>query len=205
MARVGLTRDRVVHEAAAIADELGLHRLTLAAIAAKVGVAQPSLYKHIDGLDGLHRDLAVLGVRELTLEVSRAAAGRARTEALLPVADAYRGYATRRPGVYEASLRAPDPHDAEHTAASDDLVGVAAAVLTGYSIAGDDLVDAIRFLRASMHGFVALEAAGGTKMPRDNDISYRRMVTALDVAFASWASTARVGSSARTPTGGRNP
>jgi AcrR family transcriptional regulator len=189
VARAGLTHERVVAEAAIIADEVGLPRLTLASVAARVGVAQPSLYKHIDSLDSLHRDLAVLGVRELAREVSRAAAGKARADALRAVADAYRAYATRRPGPYEASLRAPDPGDTEHIAAAADLLGVAEAVLAGYRITGDDLVDATRFLRAALHGFVAIEAAGGMKMPRDNDLSYHRMITALDLAFTAWPST----------------
>lgn len=189
MARVGLTHDRVVAEAAAIADEVGLPRLTVAAIASKVGVAQPSVYKHIDSVDSLHRDLAVLGLRELAREATLAAAGKARTDALHAMADAYRAYARRRPGPYEASLRAPEPGDDEHLAAAAEVLTVAAAVLSGYQIAGDDLTDAIRFLRAALHGYVALEAAGGTKMPRDNDLSYRRMISGLDLAFASWPAT----------------
>ena len=189
MARVGLTHDRVVAEAASIADEVGLAGLTVTAIAGRVGVAQPSVYKHIDNLDSLHRDLAVLGLRELAREATRAVAGKARTDALFSVADAYRAYAIRRPGPYEASLRAPEPGDAEHTAAAAEVLNLASAVLDGYQISGDDLIDAIRFLRAALHGYVALEAAGGTKMPRDNDLSYRRMVSGLDLAFASWPST----------------
>lgn len=189
MARVGLTHDRVVAEAAAVADAVGLSRLTVAAIASRVGVAQPSLYKHIDSVDSLHRDLAVLGLRELAREASRAAAGRARTDALLAVADSYRAYAMRRPGPYEASLRAPAPGDDEHIAAASEVLAIAAAVLSGYQITGDDLVDAIRFLRAALHGYVALEAAGGTKMPRDNDLSYHRMIAGLDLAFTAWPST----------------
>ena len=189
MARAGLTHDRVVAEAAAVSDEVGLPRLTVAAIASRVGVAQPSLYKHIDSLDSLHRDLAVLGLRELAREVSRAAAGTARADALFAVADAYRAYAIRRPGPYEASLRAPAPDDDEHDAVAADVLDVAAAVLSGYQIGGDDLVDAIRFLRASLHGYVALEAAGGTKMPRSNRLSYHRMIAGLDLAFTAWSST----------------
>lgn len=189
MARVGLTHDRVVAEAATIADEVGLARLTVAAIAGRVGVAQPSVYKHIDSVDSLHRDLAVLGLGELAREATLAAAGKARTDALHAVADAYRTYAMRRPGPYEASLRAPAPGDDEHIEAAGAVLAVAGAVLGGYRITGDDLVDAIRFLRAALHGYVALEAAGGTKMPRSNDLSYHRMITGLDLVFAAWPST----------------
>jgi Tetracyclin repressor-like, C-terminal domain len=40
-----------------------------------------------------------------------------------------------------------------------------------------------------MHGFVALEAAGGFGLPQSVDASYRRLVDALDAALTSWPAT----------------
>jgi AcrR family transcriptional regulator len=186
MPRVGLTPQRVVEEAGAVADAAGLDRLTLAAVAERFGVAIPSLYKHVNGLDGLRRDLAVLAVRELTAALSRAAVGRAGRDALHAMAAAYRAYATAHPGRYAASVRAPAPGDAEHQAAADDALAVFRAVLAGYGINGADAIDAIRGLRAALHGFVALEAAGGFGLPQSVDASYRRLVDALDAALTAW-------------------
>jgi AcrR family transcriptional regulator len=59
MPRAGLTETRVLEDAERLADEVGLSQLTLAALAARLGVRQPSLYKHIDGMDGLQRGLAI--------------------------------------------------------------------------------------------------------------------------------------------------
>jgi AcrR family transcriptional regulator len=189
MPRAGLTPQRVVQEAGAVADATGLGRLTLAAVAERFGVAIPSLYKHVDGLDGLRRDLAVLAVRELTAALSRAAVGRAGRDALHAMAGAYRAYASAHPGRYAASVRAPAPGDAEHLAAAEDALDVFRAVLGGYGIAGADAIDAIRGLRAAMHGFVALEAAGGFGLPQSVDASYRRLVDALDTALTAWPAT----------------
>jgi AcrR family transcriptional regulator len=186
MPRAGLTPQRVVEEAGAVADAAGLDRLTLAAVADRFGVAIPSLYKHVRGLDGLRRDLAVLAVRELTATLSRAAVGRAGRDALHAMADAFRAYATAHPGRYAASVRAPDPGDAEHLAAADDTIRVFLAVLAGYGITGPDAIDAIRGLRAAMHGFVALEAAGGFGLAQSVDASYQRLVDALDAALTAW-------------------
>jgi AcrR family transcriptional regulator len=186
MPRAGLTSRRVVEEAGAVADAAGLDRLTLAAVADRFGVAIPSLYKHVRGLDGLRRDLAVQAVRELTVTLSRAAVGRAGRDALHAMADAFRSYATAHPGRYAASVRAPAPGDAEHLAAADDAVGVFLAVLAGYGITGPEAIDAIRALRAAMHGFVALEAAGGFGLPQSVDTSYQRLVDALDSALTVW-------------------
>jgi AcrR family transcriptional regulator len=189
MPRAGLTPQRVVEEAGAVADVTGLDRLTLAAVADRFGVAIPSLYKHVRGLDGLRRDLAVLAVRELTAALSRAAVGRAGRDALHAMAGAYRAYAIAHPGRYAASVRAPAPGDTEHLAAADDALGVFFAVLAGYGITGPDAIDAIRGLRAAMHGFVALEAAGGFGLPRSVDASYHRLVDAFDTALSGWPAT----------------
>jgi AcrR family transcriptional regulator len=189
MPRAGLTRQRVVEEAGAVADATGLDRLTLAAVADRFGVAIPSLYKHVSGLDGLRRDLAVLAVRELTTVLSKATVGRAGRDALHAMADAYRAYATAHPGRYAASVRAPAPDDAEYLAAAGDALGVFFAVLAGYGLTGPDAIDAIRGLRAAMHGFVALETAGGFGLPQSVDASFRRLVDALDTALAAWPTT----------------
>ena len=191
MPRAGVTHERVVAEAAAVADEVGLERLTLAAIAQRFGVTLPSLYKHVDGLDGLKRDLAVLGVRELTTALSLAGVGRARRDALHAIANAYRDYAKAHPGRSAAAVRAPDPDDAEHLAASEAAFAVLLAVLGGYKITGDDAIDAVRSLRAAMHGFVTLEATGGFGLPQSVDATYTRLIDALDTAFAAWSITNR--------------
>jgi AcrR family transcriptional regulator len=183
--RAGLTTDAVVSEAARLADELGYDGLTLAAVAERFGVKQPSLYKHVDGVDGVRRRLAALAVRELGSSLGDAAVGRARADALRAMAAAYRGYARRHPGRYAATVRA-DPENDELQAASENVLRVLNAVLAGYGIRGDDAIDAARTVRSALHGFVVLEQSGGFGLPRDIDRSFVRMVDALDVALAGW-------------------
>ena len=117
MPRAGLNTRIVVAEAARTADEVGLDRLTLAMIAQRLQVALPSLYKHVRGLDALLQKLAALATAELAVDLSAAAAGRARLDAVRAVAAAYRDYARRHPGRYPAAQRVPDPDDPEHVAA----------------------------------------------------------------------------------------
>lgn len=180
----------MVAEAAAAADEVGFDRLTLAAVAERVGVRLPSLYKHIDSLDGLRRDVTVLATGELAGRVTAAAVGRSGSAALRGLAEAYLGYGRQHPGRYAATVRAPAPDDAEHGAAAEDVLRVVLAVLAGYGLEGDDAVDAARALRAALHGFVTLEAAGGFGLPRDVDRSFSRLVAALDTALAGWTTAA---------------
>ena len=189
MPRAGLTPAIVVAEAAKLADEVGLERLTLALVAQRLGVALPSLYKHVKGLDALHQQLSALATAELAAEVADAAVGRSGTEALYAVADAYRTYARTHPGRYPASQRVPAPDDPEHARAGGRAVGTIVAVLSGYGLNGDDAIDATRALRSAIHGFVSLENAGGFGMPQDVDRSFARLVGALDAAFRSWPTT----------------
>jgi AcrR family transcriptional regulator len=186
MARAGLTPTRVVTEAAAVADKVGLERLTLAAVANRLGVTLPSLYKHVNGLDAIRRELALLGIRELIVVLSAAAVGRAGRDALHGVACAYRAYAHRRPGVVAASVMAPQKDDAEHRAAGEQIVGVLVASLAGYGLSDVDLIDAIRSLRVTLHGFTTLEDAGGFGLPQSVDATFERLIDTLDAAFMTW-------------------
>ncbi|MET8911802.1 TetR-like C-terminal domain-containing protein [Micromonospora sp. NPDC004551] len=188
MPRAGLTPQTVVREAAVLADEVGHDRLTLAALAARLGVALPSLYKHVRGADALHQKLAVLATAEVATELTTAAAGRAGGDALRAAATAFREYARRHPGRYPATQRAPDPDDPEHLAAAERAVGAIYAILRGYDLSGDAAVDATRMFRASVHGFITIEAAGGFGLPRDIDRSFDEMVAALDTAYRNWRS-----------------
>ena len=198
MARAGLTQRIVVEEAARLADEVGLERLTLAMVAQQLGVALPSLYKHIRGLDGLLQKLSALATAELAAVLSAAAAGQARGDAVRAGANAYRDYARRHSGRYAATQRVPDPDDPEHVAAGERAVGTIFAVLQGYRLADDDAVDAARTLRSALHGFVVLENAGGFGLPQDIDHSFAQLVAALDTAFRQWPTR----SEAPVPLGG---
>jgi AcrR family transcriptional regulator len=184
----GLTATRVVEEAERIADEVGLPRLTLTLLAERLNVRQPSLYKHIDGMPGLQHSISVRGKTELAEVLARAAVGRARDDAVVAIAHAYRRWALEHPGRYAAAQPAPTPGDVDDESASSAVVGVLVDVLAGYGLSGDDVVDAIRFVRAALHGFVTLEAptAGAFALPVDIDRSFDRLVRAVANALAEW-------------------
>jgi AcrR family transcriptional regulator len=185
--RAGLSTAVVVEEAARLADEIGLARVTVSGLAQRFGVAQPSMYNHVGSVDALRRHLAVLATVELGEALAAGTTGRAGSEALTALAVAYRRFALDHPGRYEATVRAPDPDDEAHLAASDHVLDIVLAVLRGYELEGDDAVDAARMLRSALHGFAALEAAGGFGLPRDIDRSFDQMVRALEAALGAWS------------------
>jgi AcrR family transcriptional regulator len=184
--RAGLSEARVVGEAEQIADEVGLSRLTIAALAQRLGVRQPSLYKHIGGMDDLQRSIALRAKKELADTLARATVGRSRGDAVESMSKAYRQWAREHPGRYMAAQRAPAPGDADDEAASRAATQVVFDVLAGYQLHDDDAVDATRALRSALHGFVTLEAAGGFGLPVDIDRSFDRLVRSVVTALSGW-------------------
>jgi AcrR family transcriptional regulator len=181
MPRAGLDPEAVVTAAARLADEWGLHGLTLARLAAALGIRTPSLYAHVDGLGDLRARLGARGARELAGVLQVAAAGRSGGDALRAVAGAYRDYAHAHPGTYEAMQVAFDRP--ENLAAGGEVVGLLLAVLDGYGLAGDAAVHAVRAVRAALHGFVSLERQGGFGLPLSLQTSYDTLVTMLDTGL----------------------
>jgi AcrR family transcriptional regulator len=185
--RAGLTEARVIEEAERIVDEVGLSSLTLAALARRLKVRQPSLYKHISGMEGVQRSIALRAKRELAAVLGRAAVGRARGDAIVSMSHAYRAWALKHPGRYAATQRAPIAGDVEDEQATATVVQVAFDVMAGYELHDNDAVDAIRALRSALHGFVTLETGNGFGMPVDVDRSFDRLVAGLATAFARWS------------------
>ena len=179
MPRMGLDPARVVDVAAGIADAQGLEAVTLARVAGELGVRAPSLYNHVDGRPDLLRAMALRGVRELAAALREAAVGRSGADALSAAAHAYRDYATAHPGLYAATVAAPAGDDEEHLAAAAEAVDVLLAVMRAWGLQGDEAIHAVRAVRSAVHGFVAIEAAGGFGMHVDVDVSFDRLVDTL--------------------------
>ena len=53
------------------------------------------------------------------------------------------------------------------------------SVLAGYRVKGDDALHATRGLRAIIHGFVSLDAAGGFRLKLDLGESFDRLLAAF--------------------------
>ncbi len=176
----------MVEEAARVSDEEGYAQLTLAAVAKRLGVTVPSLYKHVAGLDGLRSGLRVRAAREFAEVLGRAVLGRSGPDALRSMARAYRDYARRHPGRYAALQQAPAPDDPEGQAAAQSVLEVIIAALRGFDLPEEAVIDAIRATRSALHGFVALEADGGFGLPQDVDHSFDVMVEMFVRAFRTW-------------------
>jgi AcrR family transcriptional regulator len=184
--RAGLTQDVVLGEAARLIDQRGIDGLSLAVLAEKLGVRGPSLYKHVDGVPALRRGVMLAAKRALCDAMAQAAVGRSGDEAITAFSLAYRAWALDHPGQYPLTMQAPAHDDAEDAEVSAQLVGVVYRVLAGYGLQGDDAVDATRFLRSALHGYVSLETSGGFALPVDLGRSFQRLIDSVVTALSTW-------------------
>ncbi|MEA2125010.1 MAG: hypothetical protein QOI80_1792 [Solirubrobacteraceae bacterium] len=179
MSRRGLTPDRVTDAALAIADADGVDAVTIARLAAELGVRPPSLYNHVASRNDLLRGVALRALDAVARRFADAAAGRSGPAAVTALAHAWRDYAREHPGAYQATVHAPQPDDAELQAAGQRVVDVVVAALRAWELDEDDALHAVRVLRAALHGFAALETGGGFGIPLDIDESFDRLVATL--------------------------
>jgi AcrR family transcriptional regulator len=186
MARAGLSAARLTEAAAELADEVGIDKVTVSALARRFGVKDASLYSHVRNLRDLRVRVAMLASEEMTGRIGAAVAGRAGKDALVAFADAYREYALEHPGRYAATQLRLEP---EEVAGWDGLrrsVELTHGMLRAYGLAEPDLTDAGRLLRSAFHGYVHLELSGGFHHTREVGESWARSLDALHVLLENW-------------------
>jgi AcrR family transcriptional regulator len=178
MSRLRLSNERVVDLAVKMINRKGWESLSLAALAESAEVSSPSLYKHIEGLDGLRRDISLYAVRRLLAVLGEAIMGRSGDEAILTMIRVYRSFLVEQPGLGRALEQAPDRRDKELLEASSRLVDIAVLAFREKLPVREDALHAIRAMRAMAHGFHSLQQASGFGLPLSLDESFERMIQA---------------------------
>src|SRR5262252_7998721 len=103
--RAGLSTDGVVDVALAIVDEQGPEALSLSVVAARAGVAAPSLYKHVAGLTELRSRVAARVLAEMTEVANAAVLGLSGDAAIAALMRRLRAYGMEHPARYPAPAR----------------------------------------------------------------------------------------------------
>lgn len=178
MPRAGLTPAAVTRLALEELDAGGAQELTLRAVAARAGVATPSLYKHVQSLEHLKDLMTVSVLEDAAAQIGGAVMGRSGTDALEAFLNAYRDFAARQPHRWTL-MEHPNAADPAVAAASGRLVEIAYAVVRGFGLAEGERVDAVRTLRAAVSGFLALEHGGGFQLEREMETSFKFLVKVL--------------------------
>lgn len=178
---VGLDKDKILKAAADMADEQGIANVTLNALANELGVKSPSLYKHIEGLEDLKRELMLYGWKALETEAMRAAVGKSKDDAIRAIFYAYRSYVKVHPGVFEAMQWYNMYNSKKDLEATEGIVALLFQILDAYELAEEQKVHLVRMFRGFLQGFLMTENHGGygNPMPIEETFDF-----AIDIMLA---------------------
>jgi len=183
-ARAGLTRRDVVDAAVSLLDEgVALGDVSLGAVARRLGIRPQSLYAHVDGVDGLRRAVATVGLELLAPEVVEASIGRVGVEAVDAIVRVHLEFAKRRPGFYEAMLQPPGD-DRQLAGAMRSVAAPLEIVLSSLAMVESDRVHWTRLFLSTVYGYVSLQHAGRFSLPVEIRPTEDRLVRMLTTQLA---------------------
>jgi AcrR family transcriptional regulator len=153
--------DAILLAARELLEADGPAGLTMAAIAARVGVRAPSLYKRVENREALLRSVAEATLTDLAERLDGAGSAR-------EVLDAFRAFGHERPAAFQLVMT---PGPGVPTARREfGAAASAAALRVGEELVGPThALDAARTLTAWVAGFVIMELNGGFQLGGDVD------------------------------------
>jgi AcrR family transcriptional regulator len=177
------SRAAIVEATLELVERGGADAVTMKAVAARVGIQAPSLYKRVRGRDQLLALAAEATVDELAIRLAVARReGGAAGEALRRLARALRDFAKERPGGYGLVM---GPLPAVARPRVDALQRASAPVLeVTAELAGEaHALEAARTVTAWANGFILMELAGAFQLGGDVEAAFdwglERMVAAI--------------------------
>lgn len=149
------TNEQVIAAADAILEEYGIAGLTMQAVAARVGVRAPSLYKRF-----ADRAALVAAVAEASVDALAARLVEAAPDPVL-LAEAYRAFGHAHPEAFHLIFTGAAPEEALRRSAQP-------VIRTLAEIVGDErALDAARLFTAWATGFLQMELSGAFRLGGD--------------------------------------
>lgn len=175
--------DAIVRAGRDILESAGLAGLTMQAVAERVGVRAPSLYKRVRNRDDLVRLIAEATVDDLGARLVTIGAGGDPRRALAELARAVRAFAHARPQGYQLVFTPAVG------GLSPEVVrrAIEPMMRTVADLAGErHALAAARTLTAWVNGFIGMELAGAFQLGGDIEEAFEygidRLTAALDTA-----------------------
>jgi AcrR family transcriptional regulator len=162
----GPTRERIRVAAYELLKEKGVAGLSMRALADRLHIKAPSLYKHIADREEIIADLQARGLQEFGIAIR--GAGKSRKAKAL----AYRKWALENPHLYEITVSIPLLRDRIPVGLEDDVTKLI------IEITGKDHEHA-RAVWALMHGLVDLEIAGRFPKDANLDLTWKRAIAMI--------------------------
>ena len=150
---MSLDKKTIVEAAARIADIDGISKVNLTVIAKELGIKSPSLYKHFSGgIEELNKELMLYGWHLLECEITKAAIGKAKDDAIIAICNTYRSFVLQHKGLFEAMQWYNMYQSKEHLEATKGLTE-------------EEKVHSVRVLRGFLQGFCSIESHNGYGNP----------------------------------------
>jgi AcrR family transcriptional regulator len=182
-ARARTSHEEVVAAGRELLEAGGLDAVTMLAVAERVGVRAPSLYKRFADRGALIGAIGGQALKDLADELDPFVRDTDPAAALLEIAVAFRAFAKRNPRAYELLFMnlPPEarPPEEQNARAAAPLVEV-----TERLVGADHALEAARLVTAFAHGFVSMEITGAFRLGGDVDEAYRYGVGVLVDALA---------------------
>ncbi|MEU8184044.1 TetR/AcrR family transcriptional regulator [Micromonospora sp. NPDC049047] len=186
----------IVTAARHILESQGLPGLTMQAVAERVGVRAPSLYKRVRNRDALIRLVAEATVREMGEQLDAVAGSGDPGRDLRELAHAFRAFAHAHPAGYHL-IFASGPEESRPSLDTLTLAS-APALRVAADLAGPEhALPGARMITAWVNGFVSMELAGAFNLGGDLDETFEFGIARLTAALTA-ATPGRLGR-----TGGR--
>ena len=163
--------EAIVSAARNLLEEGGLDAVTMQAVADRVGVRAPSLYKHVAGRTALIGAIAEDVLADLDATLRPAIEATDPADAVRIAARNYRAFARRSPGAYQLlfSRLLPQARPSPESIAA----GAAGVLLIAERLVGSGhALEAARLLTAFVHGFASMELADAFRLGGDVDAAF---------------------------------
>jgi AcrR family transcriptional regulator len=182
-ARARTTNSEIVAAGRALLDAGGLEAVTMQAVAERVGVRAPSLYKRFPSRAALIAAIGEAALDDLEEVIGPLSANPDPAAGLRSVAAAYRSFAHRNPRAYEALFMGL-PAEARPSAERYARAARPLLVLTERLAGREQALEAARLVTAFANGFVSMELSGSFQLGGDLDQAYAYGVDVLADAIA---------------------
>jgi AcrR family transcriptional regulator len=167
------SRDAIVQAAREILEAEGLEAVSMQAVADRVGVRAPSLYKHVADRNALLRAVIEAVIDDLAGAIAPKRRAADPRDDLRATTRRYRTFVRAYPAGYALLFTrlGPDlaPDDAVLAALGVPIVEAVARL-----VGEDGALEAARTVVAWAHGFTSLELAGGFRLGGDLDAAYTK-------------------------------
>jgi AcrR family transcriptional regulator len=163
--------DAIVMAARELIETDGLAGVTMQAVASRVGVRAPSLYKRVRNRDELIRLVAEATLQSLTDRLNPSATA-------LDLLNGVRAFAKESPAAFQLAMT---PALGTPSVSAEVTVASSAAILRVASdLAGEDVaLEAARMLTAWATGFISMELNGRFRLDGDVDRAWEFGTTAI--------------------------